>query len=95
MATGPFDDIPTAAELRDRSRQRIEQLEAQNVALLAERDHLATRVAALEAALRTIAELADDELRRLGAVPGSNVAQIEADALAALAGEPGAAAGDP
>lgn len=51
-----------------------------------ERDRLAKRVVELEAALRSIVESADDELRRLGAVPGSNVAQIEADARAALLG---------
>lgn len=39
----------------------------------------------LRAVLQQIQETADDELRRLGAVPGSVVAQIEADARAALA----------
>lgn len=34
--------------------------------------------------LSDICDLADDELRRLGAVPGSNVSQIEADARAVL-----------
>ncbi len=55
--------------------------------LLAERDQLAARVAELTTGLETIQELADDELRRLGAVPGSNVAQIEANANALLKGE--------
>lgn len=43
------------------------------------------RLRELEGAVEVIGELADDELRRLGAVPGSNVAQIEANARAVLA----------
>lgn len=38
----------------------------------------------LREALVAIRDLAEDELRRLGAVPGSNVSQIEAEATAAL-----------
>lgn len=34
--------------------------------------------------LSAVLDMAGDELRRLGAVPGSNVAQIEADARALL-----------
>jgi hypothetical protein len=48
------------------------------VAAEAERDRL-------RAALRAVWDAADDELRRLGAVPGSVIPQIEADARQALA----------
>lgn len=50
-------------------------------------DHYETlgrQIAALREGLKTVHELADEELRRLGAVPGSNIAQIEADAAALL-----------
>lgn len=56
--------------------------------LVAENQQQAHRIAALEAALRSIHDLADDELRRLGAVPGSNAPQIEANARDALEARP-------
>jgi hypothetical protein len=55
------------------------------------RDLIALREAnaRLRQALTAVWEQADDELRRLGAVPGSVVSQIEADARAALAADEG------
>lgn len=53
---------------------------------------LRAEVERLRAVLASIHDAVDDELRRLGAVPGSCVAQIEADARAALA-DPGPARG--
>lgn len=78
--------------LRDKCDELFDHLREANLEprrLRAEIERLTRERGELRAALKNVHELADDELRRVGAVPGSNIAQIEADAAAALAPTPG------
>lgn len=68
--------ITDCFKLTDKGKQRT-QRDANARLIAASPDLLAT--------LTRIQEMADGELRRIGAIPGSSISQIEADARAAIA----------